>query len=401
MVKIPLLTKDGGYVSTVLVLPMNPMPEILVWGSRSFVKIVDTPEKLEYREGLAIYATQTLEEPAAHDAYRHPHHPQDVPVAAEPMRPQHVELSIVNALIKYVKAQRRVLEKWADGDENVRRDLLLQLHNCEMPARDALSKFGIDFPAADEFPEFPAPVPTHILKAVQRTATDWKALLEEYARTGTLFDELEIPVGVAVRRLCKELQSDHGYYYSFQANIAMACYDEAIRSGVIDREDKLLCEDFHKACNKAAMYFLDLLISEPGKGFTKVWSEETLQNHAKMKNKLTGIFSDLNDINTDTPEGQYFFAALAIITTTSHTSYTPWQVIEEITVLKNQMFGDGTGIPLPGPDPELKGALKQLAAAKDVARQLREQRMVAINGILDAQFMAGYHYAKAIPFPEG
>jgi hypothetical protein len=42
------------------------------------------------------------------------------------------------ALAAYVKAQSRMLEKWADGDENVKRDLWRDLHACENAGRAVL-----------------------------------------------------------------------------------------------------------------------------------------------------------------------------------------------------------------------------------------------------------------------
>jgi hypothetical protein len=47
--------------------------------------------------------------------------------------------SLANALREYVKAQGRMLDKWADGDENVKRDLWQNLHACEEAGRKALA----------------------------------------------------------------------------------------------------------------------------------------------------------------------------------------------------------------------------------------------------------------------
>lgn len=61
MQKVKLITRAGGYVTTVLVPPFNPPAEGIIWGSRSF--FLDTadvrPEGyLVYREGLVFYATE-------------------------------------------------------------------------------------------------------------------------------------------------------------------------------------------------------------------------------------------------------------------------------------------------------------------------------------------------------
>ena len=47
---------------------------------------------------------------------------------------------------------------------------------------------------------------------------------------------------------------------------------------------------------------------------------------------------DLNDINTETEEGKMLMAALAKITTESQTDKTPYEVLEQITKLKNEMY---------------------------------------------------------------
>lgn len=61
----------------------------------------------------------------------------------------------------------------------------------------------------------------------------------------------------AIEQLVKALKEDEEYYYSWQANIAMAFKDEMDRyykTGEIDRET------VHKAANQAAKNFLNLLI---------------------------------------------------------------------------------------------------------------------------------------------
>lgn len=46
-------------------------------------------------------------------------------------------LTLQGALRAYIKAQSRMLERWADGDENVKRDLWQALHACEGTGRRA------------------------------------------------------------------------------------------------------------------------------------------------------------------------------------------------------------------------------------------------------------------------
>ena len=47
---------------------------------------------------------------------------------------------------------------------------------------------------------------------------------------------------------------------------------------------------------------------------------------------------DLNDINTETEEGKMLMAALAKITTERQTDKTPYEVLEQITELKDEMY---------------------------------------------------------------
>ena len=47
---------------------------------------------------------------------------------------------------------------------------------------------------------------------------------------------------------------------------------------------------------------------------------------------------DLNEINTSTEEGKMLMAAIAKITTESQTDKTPYEVLEQITKLKDEMY---------------------------------------------------------------
>lgn len=61
----------------------------------------------------------------------------------------------------------------------------------------------------------------------------------------------------AVDKLREALKEDEGYYYGWQANIAMAYQDEAYRMGSRDSRETL-----HKIGNGAAKNFLNLLIKD-------------------------------------------------------------------------------------------------------------------------------------------
>jgi hypothetical protein len=47
---------------------------------------------------------------------------------------------------------------------------------------------------------------------------------------------------------------------------------------------------------------------------------------------------DLNDIDTSTKEGKYLMAALAALTTESRRNQTPWEVLADLTILKDKMY---------------------------------------------------------------
>lgn len=47
--------------------------------------------------------------------------------------------ALTAALSAYVKAQSRMLDKWAEGDEAVKQSLWRDLHNCEEAGRAALA----------------------------------------------------------------------------------------------------------------------------------------------------------------------------------------------------------------------------------------------------------------------
>jgi hypothetical protein len=65
-------------------------------------------------------------------------------------------------------------------------------------------------------------------------------------------------VSNAVKILSTALKNDEDYYYSYQANIAMAFKDEYDRNNKKYKNRK----DIHDIANQAAINFLNLLISQ-------------------------------------------------------------------------------------------------------------------------------------------
>ena len=65
----------------------------------------------------------------------------------------------------------------------------------------------------------------------------------------------------AVEKLCEELKSDIDYYRSWQANIAMAFFDQ-FREDCPETYSLDILKVANKAANKAADNFLKLLISK-------------------------------------------------------------------------------------------------------------------------------------------
>lgn len=76
-------------------------------------------------------------------------------------------------------------------------------------------------------------------------------------KLGVSFINTDIPISKAIEVLQKELNKDKfegSYYYSWQANIAMAFKDE------FNRTPEVFKNDIHNIANQAAKNFLDLLI---------------------------------------------------------------------------------------------------------------------------------------------
>lgn len=63
------------------------------------------------------------------------------------------------------------------------------------------------------------------------------------------------------KKLVKKLKKDKSYYYSWQANIAMAFFDEFHKVYPANE----LTKEIHQISNNAAKNFLDMLINVGGK----------------------------------------------------------------------------------------------------------------------------------------
>lgn len=79
-----------------------------------------------------------------------------------------------------------------------------------------------------------------------------QSLLEEYNGTSKA-------IPFSVKNLCERLKKDKDYYYSWQANIAMAFQDEFRKEFPASSTGYLF--DLHKISNEAAKYFLNNLIN--------------------------------------------------------------------------------------------------------------------------------------------
>jgi hypothetical protein len=104
---------------------------------------------------------------------------------------------------------------------------------------------------------------TEVFEAMGETSMCWEPIpagvfqSTNAERIGNeLMAKIESNVPNAIKALVKALKEDGSYYYSWQANIAMAFYDEWKRN---DKEGYCKDQHLHVVANKAAMNFLDLL----------------------------------------------------------------------------------------------------------------------------------------------
>ena len=74
----------------------------------------------------------------------------------------------------------------------------------------------------------------------------------------TTLKPMEITTEQAVQHLQNVLATDPDYRYGWQANIAMAFYDECMK--YLDMGYNLQKADIHKIANDAANRFLDVLL---------------------------------------------------------------------------------------------------------------------------------------------
>ena len=63
MIEVQLYTRSGDHVAGVLVPPFQQAPDIVVWGSRVFVRDDPTDEQeTRYREGFAFYTNSVVDD---------------------------------------------------------------------------------------------------------------------------------------------------------------------------------------------------------------------------------------------------------------------------------------------------------------------------------------------------
>jgi hypothetical protein len=74
-------------------------------------------------------------------------------------------------------------------------------------------------------------------------------------------NEKQLEITKAIKVLADAMNSDHQYFYAWQANIAMAFQDEFNRE-LKENSDILSKETLHRISNMAAVNFLALLSRE-------------------------------------------------------------------------------------------------------------------------------------------
>jgi hypothetical protein len=82
----------------------------------------------------------------------------------------------------------------------------------------------------------------------------------------------------AFKMVAAALKKDEGYRQAWQSNIAMAFVDTFRQQGCRDSYVKL-----HKVANDAAIYFLRLLVTTPGRPLIKFESAGTSANSESTK----------------------------------------------------------------------------------------------------------------------
>jgi len=74
-----------------------------------------------------------------------------------------------------------------------------------------------------------------------------------------------------IEKLIENLKKDKDYYYSWQANIAMA-FQDAYHWHKTKTKRRPNLKDIHEISNTAAKHFLDLLCKSEAKPMNNVWS---------------------------------------------------------------------------------------------------------------------------------
>jgi len=113
-----------------------------------------------------------------------------------------------------------------------------------------------------------------------------------------------------IKKLVKALKSDPEFFNGWQANIAMAFFDEYNSSGE---------KDIHLIANKAAEKFLRNLINLP---------EEI-------------NLGCIKEINLDSVEGKYLLMAISRLSGLAHTDKTPSEILQLLSVQVKDVYGEG------------------------------------------------------------
>ena len=119
---------------------------------QSQAKRIEELEKVQahhaeiYEEKVRILQTQNADLNEAYKKLSASHNPEicvDVQEYAEKLKEENATLRATAELVEpalrdYVRAQRRMLERWTDADKSVRHQLWRDLHVCEAGGREAL-----------------------------------------------------------------------------------------------------------------------------------------------------------------------------------------------------------------------------------------------------------------------
>lgn len=93
-----------------------------------------------------------------------------------------------------------------------------------------------------------------------------------------LMKHINTDVPYACGIVFKALREQEDYYYAWQANIAMAFYDEFLRHREKVGRERMNAKDVHTIANQAAKNFLDLLIKP-------IENEKPIYLHSKRQGR--------------------------------------------------------------------------------------------------------------------